>query len=506
MIYDKLFDWQKSVVDKVKDHTRFGLWLDCGLGKTPLSLALAEANECNKVLVVTINSKATEGRDVPGSWWDWGSKSAIPYRIINRKNLKDAAKSDIMIVNYEYLFKRETGSTPRLRDEIVTFIRNCKDSRVCLIIDESHKVKNLQSLQTKAILDMIRNFMGISSRLYTYLLTGTPFTTGFIDLYAQLKILGCPLRKTEFVNNFCVKGSIPGLLGWQQPIIGYKNVDKLYELVHQYAITIKSAEVVDLPEQIFIEHETKISDSFKTLISERLPTTEVRRIAASRKIEGIEYPRTKTMPNPFYRNLDYPQVEYFADTPGNFWLRARECSIGFQGNADNSVWYDRTRLNELKRFLEQNEDNYIIFYNYTPEMIEIYFICEELGYNIDVYSGEVKSTIFYDEYVKQSEDKKLTNHKNILLANFASGSTGMNWQAYNKCIIFSLPLYKDWEQGLKRLHRIGQKNTVIYHLFYQNNWLDRGMRKALEENVQYTEDMFKDGLRKAMEKSATERL
>ena len=503
MIYDKLFDWQKAVVDKVKDHTRFGLWLDCGLGKTPLSLALAEANGCDKVLVVTISSKAIESKDTAGSWWDWGSKSRVPYRIINRKNLKDVAKSDMMIVNYEYLFKRETGSTPRLRDEIVTFIRNCRDSKVCLIIDESHKVKNLQTLQTKAILDMIRNLMSVSTRLYTYLLTGTPFTTGFIDLYAQLKILGCPMNKGEFVDNFCIKGNMPGLLGWQQPIVGYKNVDKLYELVHKYAITIKSAEVVNLPEQIFIEHGTKMSDPFRVVISERLPTAEVRKIAASRKIEGIEYPRTLTMPNPFYRNLDYPDLKYFADTPGTFWLRARECSIGFQGNADESVWYDRTRLNELKRFLEQNEDNYIIFYNYTPEMIEIYSICDQLGYNVDVYCGEIKSTIFYDEYVNQSEGERLVNHKNILLANFASGSTGMNWQMYNKCIIFSLPLYKDWEQGLKRLHRIGQKNTVIYHLFYQNNWLDKGMRKALEENVQYTEDMFKDGLRKAVEENAT---
>ena len=86
--------------------------------------------------------------------------------------------------------------------------------------------------------------------------------------------------------------------------------------------------------------------------------------------------------------------------------------------------------------------------------------------------------------------------KNIIIANFASGSTGMNWQEYNKCIIFSLPLYKDWEQGLKRIHRIGQKDTVIYHIFYQNNWLDIGMKKALEENIQYTEEMFKLDLEK----------
>ena len=124
----------------------------------------------------------------------------------------------------------------------------------------------------------------------------------------------------------------------------------------------------------------------------------------------------------------------------------------------------------------------------------MYDICEELGYKTDVYCGEVKSLTYYDAYSKQTEAQRLTNTKNIILANFASGSTGLNWQLYNKCIIASLPLYKDWAQGIKRIHRTGQKRTTFYHIFIQDNWLDKSMYKALTESIDYSDKMFMSDL------------
>jgi hypothetical protein len=150
----------------------------------------------------------------------------------------------------------------------------------------------------------------------------------------------------------------------------------------------------------------------------------------------------------------------------------------------------------MREFLDRNPDNYVVFYNYVPEFIELYQICSDLGYNVDVWNGEMKSMFFYDRFHSESPEKRLTDRKNVILANFASGSTGMNWQNYSKCVIFSLPLYKDWEQGLKRIHRIGQKDTVVYHVFSGDNWLDRSMRDSLDKGIQYTEDLFMKDLSK----------
>lgn len=290
---------------------------------------------------------------------------------------------------------------------------------------------------------------------------------------------------------------IPGLLEWQQPIKCYKNIDKIYELVHRYAITIKSEDVQDLPDKIFTFIKTKQSEEFNLLTNEKYPCGLVNKELEKHGLPIIEdVKEKKRVNNPFYRNMEYPSEKWLAETVGTFWLRAREMSIGFQGNNEEYKIYDRARLDKLKEFLEEHEDNYIIFYNYTPEMLEIYDICESLGYNIDVYSGEIKSTFFYERYAKQKEEERLTNTKNVLIANFKGGSTGKNWQLYNKCLIFSLPTYGDWEQGLKRIHRTGQKVDCFYYVFYQLNWLDIGMKKALEENTEYTEEMFADDFKR----------
>ena len=93
-----------------------------------------------------------------------------------------------------------------------------------------------------------------------------------------------------------------------------------------------------------------------------------------------------------------------------------------------------------------------------------------------------------------TESEKLVNRHNVIIANFASGSTGMNWQQYSKVIIASIPLYKDYAQAIKRVHRPGQKERVFYHTFYQQNWLDLSMQKALQEQKQYSQDMYEADL------------
>jgi len=468
-IYNKLYDWQKNIIDKYKDRNSLGLYLDMGLGKTPLSLALSEVNNCDKILIITINSKIDEDETVNGSFPYWIKMFDGDFKI-----LKKGSKFDLeciskccMIVNYEYLFERSKDKKVKvqIRKEILDFLNSCKNQCLSLIIDESQKMKSPSSMQTLSIQKIQKLGKSIANNVYSYLLSGTPFTQGYIDLFTQLKFLGYEITKTQFVDNFCIKGNLPGLLGWQQPIVGYKNLNLLYDIIHRYAITIKSNEVINLPDKIFKYIKCPITKEFKLFDNEKED-------------------------NVYYHNIDYPDDKYFCTKPGITWLRARQLSIGFQGNSEDYTWYNKERLNKLKEFLKENKDNYILFYNFTPELFSIFDICEELDYNIDVYCGEIKSMYFYEKYKNLSEEEKLVNKNNIILVNFASGAIGKNWQEYNKCIMFSIPLYKDYEQSLKRINRIGQKETCFYYIFYQSNWLDYSMKYSLDSKVQYNEDLF----------------
>lgn len=467
------------------------------MSKTILSLAFAEVNNCTKVIIITINAKAEESIDIPDSWLGWAKKSSIIYTLHNKYS-KDAFKveqNDLFVINYESLFSRAKDKRQKvqLKQNILDFIYSCANHDVAIIVDESHKMKNLKSLQTEAIFK-IKTYLRMQAKhVYSYLLTGTPFTTGYIDLYSQLKMLDYPDTKTNFINRYCIRGNLPGLLGWQQPIVGYKNIDELYRLIHYYAITIKSEEVVNLPEQIFVYHSNECSHQFKMLTTEYVKGIDVveENKQHKQKIFDIEqYNVDKKVNNPYFRNIAYPELKWIAETNGTFWLRARELSIGFQGNSEDAEWYDFTRMKSIKAFLERNIDNYVIFYNYTPELIQIFNICEELGYNVDIFCGEMKSLFFYEKFCNLTESEKLVNKGNVIIANFASGSTGMNWQNYSKVIIASTPLYKDYAQAIKRVHRPGQKEKVFYHIFYQKNWLDLSMQKALKEQKQYSQDMY----------------
>lgn len=503
-IYEKLYPFQKNIVDKFKDKTDFGIFLDMGLGKTPISLALAEANRCKKILIISINSKATETVDDNGSFLYWANQSCIKYKFYNKfNNTFNNEDNELFIINYESLFKRNNTTkknTINLKSNILNFIDSCKDKKVAIIIDESHKIKDLQSKQTLSI-KKIKSLLKIKAdEVYTYLLTGTPFTTGYIDIYSQLKLLGLNINKAQFKDEFCIIGNVKGLLGYQQPIIGYKNINSLFNLIHKYAITIKSESVINLPDKFIIYHTLPSNFLFYVFTNEMIKGKYIINLYDKFKInKDIYYEKALKnknidVNNPFYRNIDYPDETWYSETVGNFWLRCRQLSIGFQGNSENSKWFDKTRLKELEKFLSENENNYVLFYNYTSELLEIYDICEKLGYNIDIYSGPIKALNNYNNFCMLSESEKLVNKKNIILSNYESGSTGKNWQEYNQCILFSLPLYKDYEQGLKRILRIGQKNTVFYHIFYQNNWLDKNMLKSLNEGVNYSQQMFDSDL------------
>lgn len=509
-----LYDWQKDLIDKIKHYHAYGLFLDMGLGKTPISLALAEVNQCNKILVVTVNAKATETIDTPGSWHQWcvkaGPKGYTPYT----KKFPDTVRRDTcdaLIINYEALYKRGTESVELTRD-VLRFIDACAGQRVCLIIDESHKIKDSSSTQAKALALIKAKLKVYGDTFYTYLCTGTPFTTGFIDLYNQLKFLGCPMTKTEFKNRFCVMGEIRGLLGWQQPIVGYKNIDELYQLIHKYAVTIKSSEVLTLPPQIFVTQLCPKTHAFTLLTKKLLTEAEIIAHTKIRIENGIpilpkNYKFTykgKKIISPWYRDMGYPNEAYMCDTPASLWLRARQLSIGFQGNEEESYWFDKSRFDELKKLLTEAPDNYVLFYNYTPEFYELYSLCTELGYKVDVYNGPLKYLTYYDIYANQSPEARLVNKKNIILSNYASGATGKNWQLYSKCILFSVPLYKDWEQGLKRVHRTGSTEPVTYYVFIGDNWLDKDMKKALDEGVQYSQDMFDKKLNKELYENGNE--
>ena len=513
MIYPQLLDWQKKIINDFEDRDSFLVFLDMGLGKTPVTLAFAEAHESDKIIIISSKKKVSEGVNIKYSFFWWANQMQIKYNLYNntynfrgegvkkRQVTVTPQTKDVLLINYEALYSRKNNQ--ELSDIIKDFIDSCRGLTVTIICDESHKLKTFTSVRTNSVKKIQHELKIRRNKVYTYLGTGTPFTSSYEDLYSQLKLVGWEETKGFFREHFCVLGHIMGLMEWQQPVVAFKNIDQLYHVIHRFGITIKSESVVQLPPQTFIYHNIPDTEEMTLMTCEKLKTDVIEKYIKDHNIvlpcALNEAKRNGKINNPFYRNINFPNPKWLAETAGVFWMRCRQLSIGFQGNTDEYKWYTKERLKQLRDLLEEEPDNYVLFYNFDPEFYEIFDICEELGYNVDVCNGSIKSEYFYQKYLNQSEGERLLNTKNIILANFGSGAEGANWQAFSKCIIFSLPVFKDWQQGLKRVHRMGQKETVIYHVFTGNNWLDLSMLDALKKQKEYDKLMFEADLKRVQD-------
>lgn len=492
---DRLYPFQKSILSNYRDMHRLGLFLDMGLGKTVLSLAFAEDARADNLIIVTVNSKAVETEATHGSFAWWISRSPLlsSYaRYDKAMRVPDKLPSptrNILIANYESLFNRGAGIS--LSPAIKRFLKGISGS-CALILDESHRVKNPSSKAFKAVSKMVAVLSAIDPEGFRLLLlSGTPFTVGYIDLWAQLRLLGLDMTKGEYMDRFCVRGYVPGLLAYQQPIVGYKDLDGLYALANGYAVTVKSKEVVDLGEIAMDWHILPSPDSFRLFTSERIPPSIADARCAERGLPPCRAVRADNLaPNPFFRNLFAPDYSSVSDTSGAAYMRGREASIGFGvDSGDVCEWLDRSRLDAFKRLLSEHPGNYAVFCNFNAELIELYDICESLGYKADVWCGRIKTMAHYDAW------KEGDPERNAVICNFASGSTGLNLQKYHHAVFFSLPVYRDWAQAIKRIHRIGQSHPAVCHVFMADNWLERGMRKAIGERKDYDERLFEEGMK-----------
>lgn len=519
-----------EVVQENKKIDKVGYFLRMGTGKTKITVAKAEKNNADCVFVTTLRSKVIAGEE-PGEFGDElklaGYKVFYAHKafdnqgelnILSLDSKRIWAEFEASIKNKDkiaYIFNHEHVTTKKGYERLVTLALNYNN--ISWIIDEAHKISNKSAEISKRIYDMIYKFSTPNIKIKLrqlksdlknakeqnnwnevvrlenleklnkenifrksitgfYLATGTPNANGYVSLYWLLRLLGHnwtyvgPVVSdgevvhkiikdyNAFFEEFCIEDTwVKKFNPYAKAIKAYKNIDKLLDITQQFAFFAKTANYFAgmpsrLVETVWIpKHETytQMTDSNKN--------------------------------NPYYRVLD----GFIADSPAILRLRARQLASGFMGNAEESNFYHEHKVEALKEMLQENEDNYLIFYNYTPELTLIKQAATEAGYNIDIYNGIEKSL---DNYrAAESEDTK-----NVIISNVASGSAGLNLQKFNKVIFFALPdTFKDYDQAIGRIERIGQKAKEITVInFITKGTVEEDVWKSLKVGEDYTIKMY----------------
>ena len=301
------------------------------------------------------------------------------------------------------------------------------------MLDESSCIKNEKSKRSKFILKL--------KPKNVILLSGTPCSGKYEELYSQCKLLGWNISKKAFWNTY-IKTKNMELNGFKVPIVvGYKNVDRLKEKLRDHgAIFKKSEEVINLPEQIDNIIKVNSIPAYKKFKKNRLVT-----------IDGIELVGDTTLTKMLYQR-------------------------------QLAGMYNKNKYEVLQDLLTSTEDRVLVFYNFDYELEEIKKICEKLDKPVSVVNGKTKD-------LKNYESK----NNSVTLLQYQAGAMGLNLQLSNKIIYFSLPLSSElFEQSKKRTHRMNQTRTCFYYYLITEGTIEEKIFKVLNMRRDYTNKLFEE--------------
>lgn len=248
-------DYQKYAIEYIISHPVSAVFLDCGLGKTSITLAaikrLLEAGEIRKVLVVAPLRVATVSwPDELNGWIDFRSLS---YSVVTgtAKERTEALKRDVSI----YIINRENLQW-LVEKSGVPF------SYEMVVLDELSSFKNWNSKRFKAFMKVrpfVKRVVG---------LTGTPSSGGLIDLFAEFKCLDMGKRLGRFITQYRTAFFRPGRSNGN---IVYEYIplpdaeERIYEKISDITISMKAMDHLDMPELITSRCIVRMSDKERQL-------------------------------------------------------------------------------------------------------------------------------------------------------------------------------------------------------------------------------------------------
>ena len=422
-------DYQKYATDFILSHPVSAVFLDCGLGKTSITLlALKELMhnrfEVKKTLVVCPLRVAKTWENEIEKWDDFHS-IAYSVAIGSEKERLDALKkkADVYIINRDNVDWLITKSGIPFDFDMV-------------VIDELSSFKSHTAKRFKSLIKVrpfVKRIVG---------LTGTPSSNGLMDLWAQFRVLDKGERLGRYISRYREAFFMPDKRNGQI-IYSYKPrpgaEDAIYNRISDITISMKSCDYLTLPECVINEVPVWMDEK--------------------------EYSVYKGFRDEMVAKIKEEEI----DAANAAVLSGKLLQMA------NGAVYDEEKkaLHIHDRKLDALED-LIEGMNGKPVLIAYWF-----QHDADRIKGR-----FDVREIKTAKDIDDWNNGLIPvgLIHPASAGHGLNLQEGGSTLIWfgltwSLELY---QQTNARLHRQGQKDTVIIHHIICKDTIDEDVMAALK--------------------------
>lgn len=423
-------EYQRYATKFIEDHRESAIFLDCGLGKTVITLTavndlMFDAFEISRVLVV---APLRVARDTwPSEIRKWNHLKNLTYSVAvgdeKERMAATMAKTDICIINRENVgWLAETfGSGIRFDMIVIDELSSFKD----------HKTKRFKSLLK--LRPYAKRIVG---------LTGTPSSNGLMDLWAEFRVLDNGERLGRYITRYRNSYFVPDKRSADR-IFSYKPAEgaeeMIYDRISDITISMRSSDYLKLPECVINEvpvymsgEERKVYDTFRA------------EMTANIKGKDIDAANAAVLSN-----------------------KLLQLANGAVYDEDKNVVviHDR-KLDALETLIEEA--------NGKPVLVAYWFQhdADRIRQRFDV--REIKSSRDIEDW----NDGKIP----VALIHPASAGHGLNLQQGGSTMIlfsmfWSLELY---QQTLKRIHRQGQKHTVVIHHIIAKGTIDEDVMKALQ--------------------------
>jgi SNF2 family DNA or RNA helicase len=244
--------WQES-----RDFKIYALWWEMGTMKSKVILDTATwlfiRGEIDGLLIISDKGCYMNWPDreipkqvhesVPTRIAYWSSYMwADEKRDLDKVMLAKDDVLDILCMNVESFSSKNAVSVAS------QFIRS---HYTLMVVDESTSIKNMGAQRTKNIIELGKQCD------YRRVLTGTPITNSPLDVYAQCEFLQRGLLNHWSYVSFRAEFAVMErqYMGPNRPsfdkVVGYKNLDRLYERLSKFSSRVLKQDCLDLPDKVY---------------------------------------------------------------------------------------------------------------------------------------------------------------------------------------------------------------------------------------------------------------
>lgn len=429
----KPWNYQQYAINHVIDNSASGLFLDMGMGKTVSTLTsiddLILLGEVNKVLVIAPLRVAEDTWSTEVDKWDHLKHLRISKILGSKKQREEAinTEADIYVTN---------------RENVDWLVTECFNNWIwdMVVIDELSSFKSSKAKRFRALKKVRPYFKRIVG------LTGTPAPNSLIDLWPQIYLLDGGQRLGKTITGYKERYFKPGrrngyvVYNWE---LKEGSEEAIQNKISDICISMSAKDYLDIPERIDNRVEItlpiKVMDTYKQLEKDLV--------------------------------LEIGEEDITAANAAVLTNKLLQLANGAIYSEDKEVVriHDE-KLDRLEEIIDiANGKPVLVFYNFK--------------HDYDRISKMLTKNKIKNQALNTSDDIKKWNNGEIQVALLhpASAGHGLNLQYGGNIIVWfgltwSLELY---QQANARLHRQGQKETVIIHHLIAKGTVDEDVMNAL---------------------------